>query len=223
LTGLLSVYINFQLYYRPTADIYNIAFTIATGFTAVSTFDDHPGAHAAMAIPSWDQATPYWFNANGQRVTIGIKVASSYFSAYAGKILTFGLPTQFPYPVVLAAPLATASLTKYTDTTLVKMPYKGNLDHMKLREIDGVWVKPYAWPYSLNLPFKDTGGEYPLMPIVLYSGTVDNTYGTLDGINHISGFNNAPENTVTVGAEEHVCFPSGTSTGVNDYHTLRTA
>lgn len=225
MTGLDPVYINFQIYDRPTNDVYNLAVTGSTGFVGAADFDTQPGALAAMGFPLWNTSMPYWLSANGQRVVISAKVDTAYLSGYAGKMLTFGTPAQYPYPLVIAAPLATASLTRYSDAS-VSLPYKGARANMKLRKSDGTWVNPYAWPYTLAgggtpVTFRDTAGAYPLLPITLHDAS--NTYGVLDGVNFVTGFGNAVENTVTIGAETHTVLQDVTRNGLSDFHTMRTA
>lgn len=219
LTGLDPVYINFQIYDRPTNDFFNLAMTGTTGFVGAADFDNQPGARAALALPLWEQPITYWLQGNGQRLTISCKVDTVYMSCYLGKIMTYGTPGQFPYPLLLAAPLSTASATRYSDAA-VALPYKGNRGQMVLRKTDGVWVAPFAWPYSNPVTFRTVNGAYPSLPIVLYDAL--NTYGFLDGLSHISGFGNAVENTLTLGAEEHIVLQDGPRNGISDFYTQRT-
>lgn len=225
LTGFGPCYINTHLYDRPTSDYYNLAITGATGFVGASDFDNQPGARAALAVPLWNQPIPYWLNANGQRFTFTAKVDTIYLAAYAGKIMTYGTPGQYPYPLLLAAPLPTATATRYSDAA-VAVPYKGNRNQMVLRKADGGWAAPYAWPYTKSdggtiYTFRDTNGSYSLMPITLHDNS--NTYGVLDGIQFITGFNNGVENTATVGTEEWTVLQDVNKNGLNDFYAQRTA
>ncbi|NMG48944.1 hypothetical protein GO613_12620 [Azoarcus communis] len=218
MTGLDPVYVALQLYDRPTNDVYNVAITGATGFVNDADFDNQPGALTALGLPLWNQPIPYWFAANGQRFSLIAKVDTSYLTAYAGKILPFGTPLQYPYPLLIAAPLGSAAATRYSDAS-VNLPYKGNLSSMRLRGVNGTWIQPSAWPYSSGKSFRDTAGSYPLLPVTIYDSA--NTYGVLDGIHHVSGFSNVSENTVAVGTETHLVVQAVRSIGINDYFTMR--
>jgi hypothetical protein len=220
MTGTDPCYINFQSYDRPTDDYYNIAVTGATGYVAANSFDDQPGALTAMAIPMWNQPIPYWFSGNGQRVVLVAKISTVYVAAYLGKMLPYGTPQQFPYPLIVAAPLPGATGTRYSDTS-VNLPFKGNRTNMKLRTVAGTWIQPNAWPYSTTNSFRDVTGQYPLLPITLYDTA--NTYGVMDGVSFVTGFSNAPENTITVGSETHTVFTETNKTGINDFFVMRTA
>lgn len=218
MTGFDPCYINFQLYDRPTNDYYNIAVTGCTGFVGAAQFDDQPGALTALAIPLWNQPIPYWFSGNGQRVIVSAKVDTAYLSSYAGKMLPFGTPQQYPYPLLIGAPLPSASGTRYSDSA-VNLPYKGNRTTLKLRKNDGSWIQPQSWPYSKTMTFRDTNGAYPLLPITLYD--TSNTYGVLDGVHFVTGFGNAVENTVTVGTETHIVLQDVTRNGLSDFFAMR--
>jgi len=82
-----------------------------------------------------------------------------------------------------------------------------------------------AWPYggasnskANNFQPKVTAGidgSYALTPVILCEyetpngeiGKNSNAYGELDGVFHISGENNTPENTITIGPDDYICFP----------------
>lgn len=220
MTGLDPCYVNFQIYDRPTSDYHNLAVTGGNGYLGSSNFDDQPGALTARAIPLWIQPIPYWIAANGQCVVIGARADTAYLSAYFGKMLTYGMPGQYPYPLVIGAPLSSAAAVRYSDAT-VGCPYKGNHARLQLRGVDGVWKTPLTWPYSTGIPHRDTAGSYPLLPIHLYD--TSNTYGTLDMVAFVTGFGNAAENTLTVGAETWTCLIDRTLNGISDFFAMRSA
>jgi len=82
-----------------------------------------------------------------------------------------------------------------------------------------------AWPYggASNSKVNDfqpkvsagIDGSYALTPVILCEyetpngelGKNSNAYGELDGVFHISGENNTPENTITIGPDDYICFP----------------
>ncbi len=82
-----------------------------------------------------------------------------------------------------------------------------------------------AWPYggasdqkANQFQEKVTAGidgSYALTPVILCEyetpageiGKNSNAYGELDGVFHISGENNTPENTIVIGPDTYICFP----------------
>jgi hypothetical protein len=49
----------------------------------------------------WQEKIKYWFAANGRRYIVVAKISSVYEACYMGFALPYGLPTQFPYPMVI--------------------------------------------------------------------------------------------------------------------------
>lgn len=65
----------------------------------------------------WNQQIKYWLAANGRHYRMVCKISSVYESMYMGFPLPYGLPTQFPYPLVVggaACPTTTANYNKYS-------------------------------------------------------------------------------------------------------------
>jgi hypothetical protein len=49
----------------------------------------------------WNEKISYWFVANGRRYIVVAKISGVYEACYMGFALPYGLPTQFPYPMVV--------------------------------------------------------------------------------------------------------------------------
>jgi len=67
----------------------------------------------------WAGPIKYWLIANGRRFVLQAKISSVYQPCYLGFPLPTGLPTQFPYPLIVggaACPSATAALNRYSST-----------------------------------------------------------------------------------------------------------
>ena len=67
---------------------------------------------------------------------------------------------------------------------------------------------------------RDSNDNYALNTVVLSSSTLGDL-GELDGVAHITGFNNATENTALIGGETWVVLQDAWRTGFNDYVALR--
>jgi hypothetical protein len=67
----------------------------------------------------WQNKIKYWIVANGRRFVLSTKVSTTYPPCYLGFALPYGLPTQFPYPMVVggaACPDTTAAYNRYSST-----------------------------------------------------------------------------------------------------------
>ena len=105
------------------------------------------------------------------------------------------------------------------------MPYKGARPNMRMRFNDGTWKQPESYPWcnewlaGETSQLRDTNATYPLTRIEL--SDANGIYGVLDGVLHISGFNNATENTIDLNGETWIVIQDVSRTGFNDYYVLR--
>lgn len=222
-SGTEEIFVGFRTYQDASADYYNLLAGVFTGYVAGNTFDAQPGARLS-GVPAHNNRIDYWLTLNPQRIALAMKVGTPvYESTYVGKMLPYGRPSQYPYPVVCAGMLTGAAATRFSEASH-SMPYKGNRFGLGLRSNDS-WMQPYAYPWS-NAALtgatiiRDTGDIYHLLPIELHDNTA-NLWGALDGIYHISGFNNAVENTLEIDGVDYVVIQDVSRTGHADYYALR--
>lgn len=229
LSGTEEIFVGFRTYQDSNADYYNLVAAGFTGYVAGNTFDTQPGA-LLSGVPAHNNRIDYWLTLNGQRIALAMKVGTPvYESAYVGKFLPYARPSQYPYPVVAAGMLSGVSATRFSETSH-SIPYKGNRANMRMRFNDGTWKQPECYPWNNGLVAgvyyygnetqqRDTGGHYPMSAVVLSDG--GGIYGELDGVRHISGFNNAVENTLVVDGNTWVVIQDVSRNGFIDYYALR--
>lgn len=224
-TGEEEIFVGFRTYQNAAADYYNLVAAAFTGYVPGNTFDTQPGAMIS-GVPAHNNRIDYWLTLNPQRIALAMKVGTPvYESCYVGKFLPYARPSQYPYPVIAAGMLNGASASRFSDTAH-SMSYKGARANMRMRFNDGVWRQPECYPWNNarlaggTTQQRDTGGVYPLTPIVLSDAT-SGLFGELDGLFHISGFDNATENTVEIDETTYVVVQDVWRTGFNDYYALR--
>jgi len=246
-----------------------------TGFNNTLSFHEMPGTIALSTnppclplhknTPSDSNTIKYWFVMNTRRIIIVAKIGSTYQSNYMGFILPYGIPTQWPYPLMVGG--STNRVTnifapdfgiplRFSDTTWQTAAYWYNrvddnaIGTACLREPGGVYLRfrnqsqssdgehnsgwTGTWPYTER--FNDFGGDayqgfdnmrttldgsYTLQPIMYINGSTDNVYGELDGVKHVSGFGNAPENTITVGTDDWLVIPNITRNGTGEISAVK--
>lgn len=221
LSGTEEIFVGFRTYQDAGANYYNLLAATFIGYVAGNSFDTQPGA-ILSGVPAHNIRIDYWLTLNGQRIVLAMKVGTPvYESCYVGKFLPYALPTQYPYPVVCGGMLNGAAATRFSDTSH-SMPYKGNRVNFRMRSNAGSWdqVYTYPWQNTTMTATRDVNGNYPLTPVVL-NDNANNTYGELDGIYHISGFNNAVENTLVIGGVTYVVIQDVSRTGFSDYYAMR--
>jgi len=222
-TGEEEIFVGFRTYQDASADYYNLLAGVFTGYVPGNSFDTQPGARLS-GVPAHNNRIDYWLTLNPQRIAMAMKVGTPvYESCYVGKMLPYGRPSQYPYPVVCGGMLTGAAATRFSDTAHSGY-FKGNRAALGMRSNDG-WLQPYAYPWGNaqiagTNQIRDTGNVYHPLPIELRDN-VNNLWGALDGIFYISGFNNAVENTFTLDAHDYVVIQDVARTGFTDYYALR--
>jgi hypothetical protein len=229
LSGDEEIYLGVRTYQNVASDYYNLCVAAFTGYVSGNSFDTQPGVRLS-GVPAHNQRIDYWMTINGQRLALALKVGTPvYTSAYIGKFLPYATPSQYPYPVVCAGMLDGAAATRFSTATGNSMPYKGNRAGMAVRFVNGSWTTPYCHPWgngllmeadSPSIAMRPTETTYPLLPIVLHNNS-STVYGELDGIYAITGFDNAVENTLSIGGNDYVVIQDLNRTGFIDYYAMR--
>ena len=245
LSGTEEIFVGFRTYQDAGADYYNLAVGGFTGYVAGNSFDTQPAAMIS-GVPAHNNRIDYWLAINGQRIILAMKVGTPvYEMCYAGKMLPYATPGQYPYPLVSAGMLDGPAATRFSDTTH-SMPFKGNGPNgtsrrgMRLRNTAGAWLTPWCWPWGLDgqgvtvagstYALRDTENVYSLLPVVLHDNSgvnnaipssTGNIFGELDGVFFVSGFDNAVENTLVIGGVTYVVIQDVWRTGHSDYCAIR--
>lgn len=228
ISGTEQIYVGIRTYQDVANDYYNFYVSAFTGYVSGNSFDTQPGS-SFKGVCAHNNRIDYWMSMNGQRLAVAMKVGTPvYESFYIGKFLPYGTPAQFPYPVVASGTLNGAAATRFSDTTH-SIGYKGNTAAMSMRFVDGLYKNPFAWPWGVvdlssapgvNYHRRPAVATYDLLPVVLHDN-VTNVYGELDGIYSITGFNNAVENTITIGGVTYVVIQDVGRNSFIDYYALR--
>lgn len=227
LSGTDQIFIGFRTYENVAADYYNLAVAGFTGYVPGNTWKNQPGFYES-GIPAHNQRVDYWLQINAQRINLGMKVGTPvYTTGGAGFLLRYATPGQWPYPLYVAGMLDGAEPKRYSDPAM-SFAWKGNRPNFAIRWLDGSWKQPLTYPWGApyvggsSSQLRDTNGQYPLMPIVLYEAA-SNVFGALDGLGYVSNFNNTVESTVSDGVDDWVCLQDVGRTSFNDYVAMRMA
>ena len=227
LTGDEQIYVGYRSYQSSTSDYYNIQCATMTGYVSGNTFATQPGVQIS-SICAHNQSINYWLVWNAQRIMFTLKVGTPVYEfAYVGKFTAYARPSQYPYPAVTIGTLVGSPATRYSDTNTTHqigaMTGAPLIDQIKLRNPDGIWSQIRTFPYCITniaLNSNPTDGFYPLMPIELLADGLA-TYGCLDGVFYITGFDNIVENTVTIGGVVYVVVQNVFRTGFNNYLAMK--
>lgn len=121
MSGEDEIYVGINTVKSAGDDYYNWRLFGMTGWVDGVDTEYQPGITQGR-LPRmllWNQPIKYWFVANGRRFIVVAKISSVYECCYMGFALPYGLPTQFPYPLVVggsACPYTTGSYNRYSST-----------------------------------------------------------------------------------------------------------
>ena len=209
LSGTEDIYVGFKTYQSVSGDYYNIAASAFTGYIPGNTFEGQPGARLC-GTPCHNNAVTYFITCNAQRIAGCFKVGTPvYTHFYVGKMFPYGRPGEFPSPLISAGSFNGKEERRFSDTNY-NMPYYGyygskqnggvsNDAYCFLRRPDGAWAQQTHEPFrnGFTMGFhRPAGVDYVLLPIILWWWNPRNTWGELDGIKQITGFNNGVENVI---------------------------
>lgn len=218
LDGTQEIFCGVHCYQDVGADYYNLAVATMRGFVSGNTFATQPGISGVYGVPGHNIGIDYWLRVNGQCFNLAMKVGTPvYESCGAGRFFQYALPPQYDQPLFVSGMLTSAAATRYSDTGHV-MGWKGNRSNLRMHFNDGTWKQPLVYPFSTALlanQIRPNGTKYTVMPLQLRDAT--NIYGHLDGMYHITGFDNVVENTVTIDGNTYLVVQDVWRTSFGDY------
>lgn len=220
-SGNDEIYVIFYCYQNANDDYYNLAVGSALGYVESNPINTQPNV-IFSGIPAHNRRIDYWLTLTPGKIAGALKVGTPvYESFYAGKLLPYSSPNQYALPMICAGMLTGTPRVRFSDTGH-SIPYKGKRGNFRMFFNDGSWHTPEAYPFNNEnvLKSRDTNGGYCLTAIILNDEN-NNIYGSLEGIAHISGFDNVVENTIIIDNETWIVIQDVARTGQADYYALR--
>lgn len=229
---------------------YNLEITGAIGYNAALAPNRQPGYDTTVSRKGmllWDQPMKYWFIASGRRFIVIAKVSTTYQTMYGGFILPYGLPVEYPYPLLIGASTDDVSSIRWSDTTTAHSSFftplatASNGGATALREVGGAWrqfqIFTGATGQGLIGPYNQSGltgynvdvrsspsGDYGLNACILFSSTIPfDVWGEFDGVYYVPGYGNASENIITISGQDYLVVQSGFRTTNTDYAAIKLA
>jgi hypothetical protein len=242
LSGTEAIYLNIRAYHNTASDYYNFELRGAQGYNASSAFINQPGISGGVFLPLWNQSTPYWFVANGQRVIVVAKISTNYESMYMGKFLPYGTPGQYPYPVAVGAMSDTMDI-RFSDTSVHHYAFFDPIN-LQVCGVDNSWngfqnwayyggylTDQNVWPWGydqkgnngrLTWMAPNLDGGYVILPARLEeSSPSPNCRGELDGVGFVAGFSQSSENTINDGTNTWTVFQNAHRTFADAYCAIK--
>lgn len=216
-------------------DWHNLRWTGLHSWTDGVAISQQALASSPVYLQLWDADLPYWLVVSDRRIALAVKVSTVYQAGYFGLIQPYGLPSQWAYPLLVAGTSGTAGQRWSETGDTHRMPWasKGGA---YLWSPNGVWVPINQGSTSgvANInPTKDNvtwmrrtvAGNTPLWPLTLYQddSTVENVYGTLEGLFWVPGDGLGAESLVEISTDDYLALPDVYRAGHGDFAVLKEA
>lgn len=195
-----AIYVQLQAF--NSSGYWNWRMRGATGYNSGQPWASQPGASPDTFLSLWNASIPYTFIANGQRVVVIAQVGTVFESAYLGKFLPYGQPSQYPYPLFIGgtsivhntlASDVTGNHSAFFDPTTAYVYWvDGSWQAFQNVSAAGLGTNPdytgrQVWPYIYGGAATEPtwmqpnlDGTYPLFPtrLEMYSSTFPATGST---------------------------------------------
>lgn len=231
LTETEEIYVGISLHPQPDIDVFNFGFWMFRAFNDALGDLEQPGHSGVLYHTTWDDTTPYWFVANGQRLMMVTKPSTAYTASYVGKFLPYGLPSEYPQPYYIGCPTGTSTL-RWSSVNESHRNFFDPGPHCLLGGPSGVWravgnyfeqsgeastgATNYIHPFAGNVSSVQSAlryrelrdnvdGSYSIFPLTLLGENPElNCYGDLDGAYAVPGFSIASEDIIQIGGDDYL-------------------
>jgi len=212
-SGSEQIFVGLKTYQNSGLDYYNFNCATFVGYLSSNSFEAQPGAFI-RGCQGHNNAITYYLNINPRRIVAGLKVGTPvYTHFYIGKFLAYFRPEIYPLPICCGGMLSQSSGTRFSDGG------GWSYSAMVIRQLDGVYSGKSVLPFStaqtgeirnlyannqiMSFPADfDGNSTYQLEPLEMHD--LSNTYGALEGVFGVSGFNNNSDNVLQEGGSSVV-------------------
>lgn len=251
LDGLDEIYWGINAFENSGSNYYNWEIAGSVSYREGRGGINHPGSSlqaGSTFILLWNQAIPYWFAVNGRRAILIAKVGTVFQIMYAGLALPFGLPEQYPYPLMIGGSSHT-NTASYAATGSNQVFCGANVGDLGTGAGPGKFLTPLGtWAPITNAGGSVNGvckiakslthnfragivpaldGTYLLDEIsfAAFSTTstryIETAYCKLDGFFRVSGKNNSAENIISVDGSSYLVVPDTWRSSIGDYYAVK--
>lgn len=238
LAGTDEIYTQIQRVDDVGADIYDWRTAGAVTYDNGMAWQDQPGISPDSYMTLWNNSIPYWLIANGRRYIVVAKISTTWVAYYAGFILPYATPSEYPYPIFSggnANGFDRWSTTSGDDRNFFTCGRAGYTSGSQaLRHVDGMWLVGaeendryfnfQTWPHVGGFTdfVTDLDDGYALTPVILSTDRLGSVvFGEFDGAYHVPGYSQATGDTITIGTDTYLVVQDMFRTGNADYAAIK--
>lgn len=255
LAGADAICVSIRAFDAPTYGAYNWLINGHVSYDPVALFEDQPGTCVNGSglmnnffVTLTSATIEYWMVANGRRFIVIAKINGNFYAFYAGLILPYALPTEFPYPLFVSGNHSSYYTLPSATTPTNWWAFSTN-GMSGIRDPAGTWLALYPPPQSLSTSYigiwpesqgtspygfpeglvGNPDGLFPLLPQILYTAYGSKAcYGELDGSFCVPGLSIVPpnissEDTITIGSDTYLIVQNCDKTARSSYAAIKLA
>jgi len=232
LAGIDEIYCGVEAFDDSASDYYNWELYGAWTYRSGRPFYNMPksaGNNIAF-VYLWNSPIPYWIAATPRRIILVAKIGTVFETIHLGLLDPVGTVTQYPYPLLVAA-CGTTAAQNYSVTGDGNRNFWANsgTSNGRLSIPGGYWssvnsstIPVVSTTYGLkDIIITSVDGEYLLDQLFCTDAAQATTFGAIDGLFRVSGYNQASENIITVSGVNFLVIQDVYRVGVGDFCALR--
>ena len=228
--GVDEIYCGISAYENSVSGYYNWELFGAWTYRAGRAFSAMPRSASGVYVYLWNAPITYWMVATPRRIIMVAKIGTVYQTMHLGFIEPIGTAAQYPYPLFIGGS-GSVSTQNYSATGDNNRSFwsDSSITCGKLSTPGGYWqnvnsstIKSYSASTELRGSIiSGLDGTYLLEQEFLTDNNQSSTYGAIDGLFQVSGYNNSSENIVSYGGINYMVFQDVYRVSVGDYCALR--
>lgn len=247
--GAQEIHVLGRTYTSAGSGYYNVAFRGVRFWTDIDLdIGNIPTVSSEHSHLLANTAVQYWIVANGGRFVLLTRISGVYELSYCGFGLPYETPSNHPFPIIIAAPSNSNSrLVSDTSSADYRNPCDPGTMGAQVMIPSGQWrevrnrsgsgpdgitgTDSYGktYPYSSDdsgsnstagLMRDAVDGSKPVLPIVIALPQDGHLWGEFDGIAWVSGFGNAAEALMQIGAVDWINFPNVYRSGYSHFAAI---
>lgn len=161
----------------------------------------------------WQNSINYWFFVNDRRFIVVAKLSTNYLSAYAGFLLPFAVPANYPFPLYVAGnygQISTPSEANSANRFFADPGGNFNDPAAMARGVDGNWIPILNHDYSSSIDNLAQNGRSAcgfIWPFSTGGGGFTSGYEAVGGDNRGQTSGGLFDNVIPTRQSEYGMFP----------------
>lgn len=239
-----QIYIQLRVFDRPGVDTFTLQINGAINFNPNESYQNQPNISPDTFLALWQNPIPYILIANGRRFILRFQIATVFGVCYNGFILPQGTSSEYPYPLFISGNVSNAQRYSINSYELSNF-WKGYPGNSFYHNLDGSWEEVSSITGAGGTPVGQSQGYNCITPynnseihignnsddsfgliqprlIIRKNTQNDRLEGVFEGLQYVSGFNNASGDVIQISNYENdfIVTQNTSRTNISEYAAI---